>query len=268
MQRPSLPIIGDCRRIASIKDATIFVFGDNHLWPGDQPNAADRALKHLLKTLKPRPKIIVCNGDLFDFPVISRHPRTNGYFPNISDELEAGRAYLREIEKVAPDDCVLVATIGNHDERFIRSLAANSPEYLRIFGSRLEDHIPTWGWCWQLVVNKRILITHYWHTGQQNAGLNNLLKSGAEAFISNHLHGGHITSTTDFDGKVRWAVDTGTMADFDISQRKFTHYTRGTPVRWKQGFAVLTIDAQGRLLPPELVQVVQGEAYFRGRIVS
>ena len=76
--RPSLPGVADVRRMASVKDATVIVFGDNHLWPGEEPNVADRALKKVIKTIQPRPAVIVQNGDLLDLPTISRHPRTSG----------------------------------------------------------------------------------------------------------------------------------------------------------------------------------------------
>jgi hypothetical protein len=263
-----LPKIG-VQRLADIKNATVIIAGDRHLWPGEKRNVADLALKEIIKTIQPRPKILCWNGDLFDLPTVSRHPST-GYseFPSVADELEACQAYLAELEEVAPEDCSLVFCVGNHDNRFTVRLAQEAPEFVGIKGMDLFDHLPNWQPSWNLVINKRIFVTHWWHQGQMNAPLNNLLKSGADAFISNHLHQGQITSWTDFDQKVRWAVDTGCMADFDPTQVKFTHYTRGNPVRWKQGFCVLTVDEHGELLPPELVQVVNGKAYFRGKQVT
>lgn len=262
-----LPKMG-VQRLADVKNATVIVAGDRHLWPGEKSNIADLALKQIIKTIQPRPKVICWNGDLFDLPTISRHPST-GYseFPTVAEELEAGQAYLAELEEVAPEDCSLVFCVGNHDNRFTVRLAQEAPEMVGVKGMDLFDHLENWQPSWNLLINGGVFITHWWHQGAMNAPLNNLLKSGAEAFISNHLHQGQVTSWTDFNQKVRWAVDTGCMADFDQTQVKFTHYTRGNPVRWKQGFCVLTFDHNGDLLPPELVQVIRGKAYFRGKVV-
>ena len=71
-----------------------------------------------------------------------------------------------------------------------------------------------------------------------------------------------ITPVTDLRGR-RYGVDTGTLAD--IYGDQFT-YTEMNPVNWASGFAVLTFK-DGKLLPPELCEVLDGVAYFRGKPV-
>ena len=44
-------------------------------------------------------------------------------------------------------------------------------------------------------------------------------------------------------------------------------YIEDNPVPWCQGFAVLCF-RDGLLLPPELVEVIEGTAYFRGQAVG
>ena len=61
---------------------------------------------------------------------------------------------------------------------------------------------------------------------------------------------------------VRYSVDCGSLADpdsdaFDYAEGNAPH---------AQGFAVLTYKG-GKLLPPELVEIVNGEAVFRGEVV-
>jgi len=46
-----------------------------------------------------------------------------------------------------------------------------------------------------------------------------------------------------------------------VDGRQFA-YLEHNPVMWASGFAVLTY-RNGVLLPPELVEVVDGEAFFR-----
>jgi hypothetical protein len=58
-------------------------------------------------------------------------------------------------------------------------------------------------------------------------------------------------------------VDTGTIAD--ITDESFS-YTEGNAVPWASGFAVLTYK-DSHLLPPELCEVRDGVAYFRGKSV-
>ena len=44
-------------------------------------------------------------------------------------------------------------------------------------------------------------------------------------------------------------------------------YIEDNSVPWCQGLAILTYSSDGRLLPPELMEVVDGVAYFRGTSV-
>ena len=44
-------------------------------------------------------------------------------------------------------------------------------------------------------------------------------------------------------------------------------YIEDNPVPWCSGFAILTYDNTGRLLPPELAEVIDGVAYFRGSAI-
>jgi hypothetical protein len=71
-----------------------------------------------------------------------------------------------------------------------------------------------------------------------------------------------VSPYSDYNGR-RWGVDTGTLAEPYGDQ--FT-YTEMNPVNWASGFAVLTFK-DNMLLPPELCEVINGVAYFRGQAV-
>ena len=60
-------------------------------------------------------------------------------------------------------------------------------------------------------------------------------------------------------------MQTGAIAD--VSGPQFG-YTEDNPTAWCSGFAVLTFDKDGRLLMPELCEVIDGVAYFRGQRVA
>ena len=71
-----------------------------------------------------------------------------------------------------------------------------------------------------------------------------------------------VTPWADYNGR-RWGVDTGTLSDPHGPQFE---YGENNPTPHTSGFAVLTFRG-GKLLPPELCEVHDGAAYFRGEVV-
>lgn len=250
------------RQIASVKSGQAIVFGDAHFWPGDRSTAFD-ALVHMIR--ETQPKLIICNGDAFDGARISRHPPTEwADMPTVAEELEAVQERLAEIESVAPKKTPLVWTMGNHDSRFSMRLAQAAPEFMGVKGFDLPDHFPAWSHSWSCDINENTIAKHRWHGGI-HATWNNVLKSGRN-IITNHLHQLCIKPFTDYNGR-RYGVDTGTLSDFGPDVQKFT-YGEDNPFNWGQGFAVLTFNSKGELLPPELCEVSHNTAYFRGEAIS
>jgi hypothetical protein len=72
-----------------------------------------------------------------------------------------------------------------------------------------------------------------------------------------------VTPWVDYNGR-RYGIDTGTLAE--PSGDQFV-YCEENPVNWCSGFCVLTFK-NGMLLPPELCEVINGVAYFRGEKVG
>lgn len=240
----------------------VLIFGDAHFWPGERSTAFD-ALIHLIKELQPT--LIICNGDAFDGARISRHPPTEwAHMPTVQEELEAVQERLGEIEGAAPNKTPLVWTMGNHDSRFSMRLAQAAPEFMGIKGFDLPDHFPAWSHSWSLEINGNTMVKHRWHNGI-HATWNNVLKSGRN-IVTNHLHQLCVKPFTDYNGR-RYGVDTGTLADFGPDAAKFI-YGEDNPFNWGQGFAVLTFDKKGEMLPPELCEVINDVAYFRGQAIS
>jgi predicted phosphodiesterase len=247
----------DNRQVAlhEVQNGTVFIASDCHYWP-DEETIAHQAFVKLIKDMKPQ--TIILNGDVFDGAQVSRHPPLMGtQTPTPKQEIEACQDRLHEIS-MASKNARKFWTFGNHDTRLFQKLAANTPELTDMIS--LFDYFPGWHTCWRVDINHDTVIKHRWHNGV-HATWNNVLKSG-KTLVTGHLHQLKVTPVTDYTGR-RWGVDTGTLAD--IYGNQFT-YTEGNPVNWASGFVVLTYK-DGMLLPPELCEVINNHAYFRGKEV-
>lgn len=245
------------RRVAihEVQNGHIFIASDCHYWPGEE-TVAHKAFVKLISKMKPQ--TIILNGDVFDGAQVSRHPPLMGVTtPTPKQEIEACQDRLHEIS-MASKNARKIWTFGNHDTRLFSRIAAHAPELTDMLS--LFDYFPGWHTCWRVDINHDIVVKHRWH-GSLHSNFQNVLKSG-KTFISGHLHMLKVTPFSDYNGR-RWGVDTGTLAEPYGDQ--FV-YTEMNPVNWCSGFCVLTIK-DGMLLPPELCEVLDGVAYFRGEEV-
>lgn len=244
-----------------IEDGVIVVASDCHYWPGII-STAHRALVVAVKELKPR--MVVINGDAFDGASISRHDRIQWEVrPSVQQELEAVSDRLGEIERVA-GNAKLHWTYGNHDMRFNSRLSGYAAQFEGVKGFSLADHFQAWRFSTSIMVNNTCMIKHRWHNGV-HATWNNALKSGT-SMVTGHLHALQTRPFTDYNG-TRYAVDTGTLSCPTGDQ--FT-YAEDSPANHRSGFAVLTFK-DGKLLPPELLEVIDedaGQVCFRGQVIA
>lgn len=239
---------------------SIIVSSDHHYWPGQGPSLAHRALIEVTREIKP--KVQILNGDVFDGARLSRFPR-NGweYQPRVRDELEEAKERVGEIRH-AYRGARPIRTIGNHCIRFDRYLAMNASEMEQVAGARLKDHLNAWEECLSVFINGHTMVKHRYHGGI-HAAYNNTLRAGTN-IVTGHTHHLEVKPWGDYRGR-RYGVQTGAIAD--VSGPQFG-YTEDNPSAWCSGFAVLTFDAAGRLLYPELCEVIDGAAYFRGQRVA
>ena len=110
------------------------------------------------------------------------------------------------------------------------------------------------------MINDNVMIKHRYHNGI-HATYNNTLKSG-RSIVTGHLHRLAVTPWADYNGR-RYGVDTGTLSDPHSAQ---FDYAENNPSPHTSGFAVLTFK-DGLMLPPELVEVIGSQAFFRGETV-
>lgn len=242
-----------------LKNGVAIVGGDGHYWPGPA-STAHRAFVKFCKELKPQ--VVVMNGDAFDGATISRHPPIGWENrPTVVDELEAVQERLGEIEKAVPK-ARKVWPLGNHDARLETRLATVAPEYARVHGFHLKDHVPNWESCWSCWIND-VVIKHRGPKSGAHATHGNVLAAG-KSIITNHLHAAKVTPYNNYGPRTLWGVDTGCLADPNGPQ--FLDYSEDNPKNHRSGFAVLTF-FDGELLQPELVLVWDdNHVQFRGKL--
>ena len=243
-----------------VKDGTVLIGSDIHLWPGER-TTAQRAFLSFAKYLKPF--AVVLNGDVLDAASNNRHPSIGWENkPLVQQELETVADYLDDLLKASPNSKRFWCA-GNHDLNFESRLANLVPEYRGVKGLHLKDHFPAWHPCWRMDINENVVIKHRWANGI-HAVYNNTLRSG-KTLVTGHLHSLKVTPWTDYNG-TRFGVDCGTLAEPYADQ--FIRYTEANPVNWRSGFVLLTFK-NGKLLWPEIASKFDDDhVEFRGELVK
>lgn len=257
----SLPRQG-IRALADVR-GTVIVFSDAHYWPGE-PSVAHKALIKLCKELQP--SMVVANGDLMDNARLCRQDpigwdKSNA--PTVKEEIEVLQERMTEVALAVGKRCKRIRTIGNHDIRLERYLAMNASEIEGLPHTTMTDFIPEWEVTWSLMINENTMVKHRAANGI-HAAYNNTLRAG-RTMVTGHLHRLCVTPWGNYNGRT-WGVDTGTLSDIGPDVAAF-HYSEDAPNPHCSGFAVLTFDKNGMLLPPSLCEVINGTAYFERKAV-
>lgn len=237
----------------------VVVFNDCHWWPGISKTVAYKALIEVIK--EDKPKLVIGNGDLLDGARISRFGRSDwGQTPTMLAELEEVKERCAEIRH-AYRNARHVRTVGNHDQRFDKYLAQRANEFEGIEGFRLSDHLKEWEETVAVWVNGHAVIKHRWHGGIHGAW-QNVLKSGM-TMVTGHTHTLLCRPFVDYRGR-RYGIEGGTLAE--PASVPFA-YGEDNPSQACSGFLVLTFDSSGRVLYPEICEVIDGRAYFRSKVI-
>lgn len=236
-----------------IDSGTIIVFSDAHYHPAYEPWTCHRALVKLCKELKP--KFVIANGDIFDFPTIARHHRIGWQKrPTVKQELEYVIDRMKEIEDACPKGTIFYYDWGNHDLRFDGVLSNRMAEMEGVLGTSLKDHLPRWNFCWAIRINKdECQISHRWKTSLHSPH-NNTLWSGVN-YVTGHDHYPRVDPIADIRG-LRFGFNTGTLSDIyeeDGSQIEPFRYREEAPIHWWSAFGVLNF-VNGKMLEPMLVR--------------
>jgi hypothetical protein len=247
-----------------IKNGTVLIGGDAHIWPGPASTCM-RAFKKFCDDIKPT--AVILNGDVLDFPRISRHPQNWESAPDPQEEIEAAQDYLSDIVQACSRKTHKVWTIGNHDQRFEGMIANSIPQYRGVKGVHLADHFPAWQKAMSCMINEDVrggetMIKHIPKGGGMNATRGSALNGGI-SFVHNHLHSQNVRPISDYRYHDHYGVDTGMLAD---KEHRAFGYAQDAPLDWRPGFALLTYK-DGILMPPELVtKMSPNTVWFRGAL--
>jgi hypothetical protein len=248
-----------------IKDGTILIGSDLHIWPGDASTCL-KALKKFIADI--RPDATILNGDVMDFPRISRYPQNWESAPDPIQEIEAAQDHLNDLEKANKMGAMKVWTAGNHDMRFESMIANALPQLHGVKGVHLFDHFAIWQKAMSVFINEGVeggftVVKHRYKSGIY-APRNNALNAGCH-IVTGHLHHQNVTAVSDYNRFDRYGVDTGCIAEKD---HKAFMYCEDNPLDWRSGFALLTY-RDGKLMMPELVTKWADDAVqFRGAIIK
>lgn len=245
------------RTYLEVDDALMIIGSDAHYWPFWGASTAHRALVYFCETLKPTH--VIYNGDVPDFPQISRHGKQGWKkMPTLKDELDEVKKRVKEVERVSMG-AEHLWNWGNHCMRFDYRLADKNPEFEDIEGTRLPHHFLKWKFQMAIRVNEDQLEIKHRFRGGEYAPKNNTLKAGI-SYVSGHDHSSKIIPWRDLRGQ-RWGINPGMMADPWGPQFE---YAELNPADHQSGLAVVTF-RKGKLMPPELVETVEpGVVWFRG----
>jgi hypothetical protein len=252
------------RYAMQIKNGTVLVGSDFHIWP-EEASTCLRAFKKFCADI--RPDAVILNGDVMDFPRISRHPQNWESAPDPQEEIEAAQDHLNDIIQANKRGVHKVWTLGNHDARFEAMIANAAPQMRGVKGVHLSDHFGAWSKAMSCFINEGVdggatMIKHRFKGGM-NATRANTLNAGI-SMVTGHLHSQNVRPISDYNRFDRYGVDTGCVADKD---HKAFLYAEDAPLDWRSGFALLTY-RDGRLMFPELVtKWSDNEVQFRGGIV-
>ena len=247
-----------------LRNGTVLIGSDFHIWPGAESTCL-RAFKKFTDDLKPN--IVILNGDVMDFPRISRHPQNWESAPDPQEEIEAAQDHLQDIVSRCKRGARKLWTIGNHDLRFEASFANSTPQMRGVKGVHLADHFPAWEKAMSCRINEDVeggdtMVKHIPVGSGENATKNFVKKAGIHT-VHGHLHRQGVQCVSNYRRYDTYGVDAGMVAD--KAHRAFG-YTQDAPLDWREGFALLTY-LDGALMPPDLITKMDSRTvYFRGAL--
>jgi hypothetical protein len=227
------------------------------------------------------PEVVIVNGDLIDFPEISRHPKFPGHFHlTLQEDIDAGAKFLRDTREAAPQ-ATIYYVLGNHDYRAVRyvadtaaplaslrslsfdallgldasevSLVCRSNFLAPTKARRKRDIAENW-----VVIADCYAATHGSYTGP-TAGKQEMARFGLSG-TSGHVHDPSITFDRDLRGRRSWMV-TPAMACVGAVGRDYVWGPHG----WTCGFGLASVFVPQQAVSQQLVLVHESVSTFAGR---
>lgn len=231
-----------------------------------------------------QPDVIVMNGDVTDFPQVSRFSHMPGAGSlSLQDEIDWTKKNILQRTREAAPDAAMMYVIGNHEHRLIRYLADTAPELaslrcLRwdtlfgidelniemVFGGNFmapmqRNRSDNTKRKTHAVLYDSLVVTHG-RSIAENAPKAELERWGLSG-TSGHTHRPCIwTRPTHANPHLSW-TSTPMMAGFAVGK----DYVDG-PSGWTMGFALFTIDVAAGIVIPQLINVYEDFASWNGHI--
>jgi len=268
------------RKLATKEHVDVVIGSDFHSWFVD-PFAMDVFIDTIEMV---QPEIVVLNGDVFDFPQISRHRQMPGHFHlNLHEERRFGQEQiLRRVRNAAPD-ATIYFVIGNHEYRLVTYLADAAPRLAGLPELEFDTFLGIHEFEMNLVCQSSFLAptanarkldkrdnwlklfdcyvaTHGTSCAKMAADveLNGAFRMSG---TSGHTHRPQIiTSNSLGTGAISW-MSTPMLAGFAVGRDYVS-----TPSSWNMGFGVVTINPRQKLVSQQLVVVHENWASFGGRV--
>lgn len=268
------------RKLANKEHVDVVIGSDFHSWFVD-PFAMDVFIDTIEMV---KPDIVVLNGDVFDFPQISRHRQMPGHFHlNLHEERRFGQEQiLRRVRNAAPD-ATIYFLIGNHEYRLVTYLADAAPRLAGLPELEFDTFLGIREFELNLVCQSSFLAPTA--NARKLDKRDNWLKL-FDCYVATHgtscakfaadveMNGafrmsgtsGHthrpqiITSNSLGTGAISW-MSTPMMAGFAVGRDYVS-----TPSSWNMGFGVVSINPKQRLVSQQLVIVHENWASFGGRV--
>lgn len=266
-------------RLKGRDDVQVVVGSDFHSWFVDP-----FALDVFIATIKMvNPEIIILNGDVWDFPTISRHRQMPGHFHlNLHEEREFGQKQILARVREAAPDATIYLVIGNHEYRLVTYLADAAPRLAGLPELEFETFLGLKEFEISLVCQSSFLAptaaarkldkrdnwlklfdcfvaTHGTSLGKfpADSEMNGAFRMSG---TSGHTHRPQIISSNSLGtGPISW-MSTPMMAGFAVGRDYVS-----TPSAWNMGFGVVSINPKKRLVSQQLVIVHEDWASFGGK---
>lgn len=267
------------KSLRSKTDVQVMVGSDMHSWFVD-PFALDVFIDTIGMV---QPEIIILNGDIFDFPQISRHRQMPGHFHlNLHQEREFGQKQIMARVRNAAPDATIYFLIGNHEYRLVSYLADAAPRLAGLPELQFDTFLGIHEFEMNLVCQSSFLAPTA--AARKLDKRDNWLKL-FDCYVATHgtscakfaadveMNGafrmsgtsGHthrpqiITSNSLGTGAISW-MSTPMLAGFAVGRDYVS-----TPSSWNMGFGVVSINPQKKLVSQQLVIVHEDWATFGGR---
>ena len=131
--KKEITITDDVKIIKSKIKETALILSDVHV-----PFEAKDALKVFKAYAKDNmPDTLVLLGDILDLYSVSKYDKSMRGKDGLPEELEAGKAFFREMRQLFPDSRIIF-TMGNHEDRYQAFLVNKAPELIGIDEFKME----------------------------------------------------------------------------------------------------------------------------------